>query len=223
MSGPNPGDLTANDLNAAVYRYLIESGFVHTAYNFKHEARLAEYEFEGKKIPMGTLIRVVWEGLRHIELKANSEVTDDENFHHFSSLDLLTKDVAELKREITGRAKPDSVETTKEKKNETAKTVKSHYSVETTKKKKNETVKTVKAPYSVETIKGKKNKTVKTVEAHCSDYVDDTMVYRIQPSRKAKDYSVRLTEESSSNSDEISRERKRRRLLKAKTTAVHKR
>uniref|UniRef100_A0A0E0KG32 LisH domain-containing protein n=1 Tax=Oryza punctata TaxID=4537 RepID=A0A0E0KG32_ORYPU len=87
MAGLNPGDLTANDLNAAVYRYLLESAF-----NFYHESHLDIHDIEGKKIPQGALIRVVLKGLEHIKFEANAEVADDENFHHFSALDLLTKD-----------------------------------------------------------------------------------------------------------------------------------
>ncbi|EAY90963.1 hypothetical protein OsI_12577 [Oryza sativa Indica Group] len=126
MAGLNPEDLTANDLNAAVYRYLLESGFVYTAFNFYHESHLDIHDIEIKKIPQGTLIRVVLKGLEHIEFQANADVADDENFHHFIALDLLTKDVGELKMQITGRANPDFVETAKEKKNDAVKTVEPH-------------------------------------------------------------------------------------------------
>uniref|UniRef100_A0A0D9VWB6 LisH domain-containing protein n=1 Tax=Leersia perrieri TaxID=77586 RepID=A0A0D9VWB6_9ORYZ len=123
MAGLNPGELTAKDLNAVVYRYLTDSAF-----NFYNEARLDSDEIEVKKIPQGALINVVYKGLRHIEFEVNNEVADDGNFHHFSALDLLTKDVSELA--IIARAKPDSVETAEEKKNDTE-------------EKKNDTVKTV--------------------------------------------------------------------------------
>lgn len=59
-------------------------------------------------------------------LVLQADVADDENFHHFIALDLLTKDVGELKMQITGRANPDFVETAKEKKNDAVKTVEPH-------------------------------------------------------------------------------------------------
>lgn len=82
-------------------------------------------------------------------------------------------------------------------------------------------------PDFVETAKEKKNDAVKTVEPHGSDYAEDAIPHRMQPKWKAKDYSVQLTEVSSSDSDEISRAHKKQLLQKAKatevpnTTAVH--
>ncbi|XP_062213362.1 uncharacterized protein LOC133914250 [Phragmites australis] len=122
MERKGPAALTATELNAAVYRYFQESGFVHTAFNFFNEAGLGKADIEKMKIPPGALVRVVLKGLQYIELEANSEIENDDEYHFFDTLDLITNDSDELKRKITSSVKPNSVEKDKEQKTDSVKT-----------------------------------------------------------------------------------------------------
>ena len=61
-------------MNYLVYRYLLESGFTHSAFAFGHESRVDG----GQKtttapgtIPPGALISFVQKGLQYCELEAN--------------------------------------------------------------------------------------------------------------------------------------------------------
>jgi len=63
-------------MNYLVYRYLLESGFTHSAFAFGHESRV---DGGGQKttapgggtIPPGALISFVQKGLQYCELEAN--------------------------------------------------------------------------------------------------------------------------------------------------------
>ncbi|XP_066325380.1 WD40 repeat-containing protein HOS15-like [Miscanthus floridulus] len=115
MEKKGPQVLTGTELNAAVYRYLQESGFVHTAFNFFYEAGIGKGNIQGM-IPQGALIRIVQKGLQYIELQANSEIGSDDEHHFFESLDLITNDLDELMKKITSSGKHSSVKNDKEQK-----------------------------------------------------------------------------------------------------------
>ncbi|KAJ1294572.1 hypothetical protein BS78_01G155200 [Paspalum vaginatum] len=115
MERKGPQDLTETKLNAAVYRYLQESGFAHSAFNFFHEAGIEKGNIQGM-IPQGALISVVQKGLQYIELEANSEIGSDDEYHFFDPLDLLTNDLDELRKKITNSAERDSVKNDKDQK-----------------------------------------------------------------------------------------------------------
>uniref|UniRef100_A0AAF5Q6S0 WD_REPEATS_REGION domain-containing protein n=2 Tax=Wuchereria bancrofti TaxID=6293 RepID=A0AAF5Q6S0_WUCBA len=50
---------TSDDVNFIIYRYLHESGFVHTAYTFANESRVLESGAAGNDVPMGALINII--------------------------------------------------------------------------------------------------------------------------------------------------------------------
>ncbi|CAN6287544.1 unnamed protein product [Urochloa humidicola] len=107
--------LTGTELNAAVYRYLQDSGFVHTAFNFFYEAGIEEGNIH-RMIPQGALIRIVHKGLHYIELEANSEIGSDDEHHFFDTLDLITNDLDGLRKKITSSSHWNSVKNDKEQK-----------------------------------------------------------------------------------------------------------
>ncbi|CAN6310208.1 unnamed protein product [Urochloa humidicola] len=114
MQRKGPDALTATELNAAVYRYLQDSGFVHTAFNFFYEAGIEEGNIQGM-IPQGALIRIVHKGLHYIELEANSEIGSDDEHHCFDPLELMTHDLDELRKKITSNSQRNSVKNDEEK------------------------------------------------------------------------------------------------------------
>ncbi|XP_012698113.1 WD40 repeat-containing protein HOS15 [Setaria italica] len=123
--------LTGTELNAAVYRYLQDSGFVHTAFNFFYEADIERGNIQGM-IPQGTLIRIVHKGLEYIELEANSEIGSDDEHHFFDTLDLMTNDLDELRKKVTSSSQWNSVKNDKEQKINSGETDKAQCSAETT-------------------------------------------------------------------------------------------
>ncbi|OEL36970.1 BURP domain-containing protein 12 [Dichanthelium oligosanthes] len=128
--GPQGPTLTGTELNAAVYRYLQESGFVHTAFNFFYEANIENGNIQGM-IPQGALIRIVQNGLQYIELEANSEIVSDDEHHFFDTLDLMTNDLDELRKKVTSSLKCNSVKNDKEQKINSVETDEAQCSAET--------------------------------------------------------------------------------------------
>tara|TARA_B100001540_G_scaffold317690_1_gene352179 strand:+ start:4580 stop:4972 length:393 start_codon:yes stop_codon:yes gene_type:complete len=71
--------LASDEMNYLVYRYLLESGFTHSAFAFGHESRVdgGGQKREATAIPPGALISFVQKGLQYCELEANlNEVSD---------------------------------------------------------------------------------------------------------------------------------------------------
>jgi hypothetical protein len=63
--------LTSDAMNYLVYRYLLESGFAHSAFAFGHESRVDGGRAGNGTIPPGALISFVQKGLQYCELEAN--------------------------------------------------------------------------------------------------------------------------------------------------------
>ncbi|XP_049399060.1 WD40 repeat-containing protein HOS15-like [Solanum stenotomum] len=95
--------LTSETLNFIVFRYLSESGFTHSAFTFGYEAGLNRSTMDGHLVPPGALIQFVQKGIQYLELETNlsNDDTDmDEDFKLLEPLDLITKDVDELRKII---------------------------------------------------------------------------------------------------------------------------
>ncbi|XP_071739052.1 WD40 repeat-containing protein HOS15-like [Rutidosis leptorrhynchoides] len=92
-------NINSSELNYMIFRYLHESGFEHTAFNFIHESGLMkDSSIDANSVPPGALITFVQKGIQYIEMEANLDNEDvDEDFKFISPVDLLTKDVHELK------------------------------------------------------------------------------------------------------------------------------
>ncbi|KAJ7538934.1 hypothetical protein O6H91_11G068900 [Diphasiastrum complanatum] len=119
--------ITSTELNFLVFRYLKESGFIHSAFTLGYEAGLNKVEIDGNLVPPGALISFVQKGLQYLELEANlsEDGTDlDGDFSLLQPVDLLTKDVGELRqlikerREKIEREKKEKEEKEKEKEKE---------------------------------------------------------------------------------------------------------
>ncbi|XP_075501366.1 WD40 repeat-containing protein HOS15-like isoform X2 [Primulina tabacum] len=88
--------ITSLELNYLVYRYLHESGFTHAAFTFGFESGLNKSSIDGNLIPPGSLVKVVQKGLQFVEMEANAEIDEVDDFTYLRPLDLITKDVDEL-------------------------------------------------------------------------------------------------------------------------------
>ncbi len=65
--------LTSDELNVIVYRYLLESGFSHTAFAFASEAHLNKVlnALQTEHVAPGSLIAYVQKGLQFEEIEAH--------------------------------------------------------------------------------------------------------------------------------------------------------
>ncbi|BAU00256.1 WD40 repeat-containing protein [Vigna angularis] len=100
--------ITSVELNYIVFRYLNESGFIHTAFSFGNEAGISKSSIDGTLVPIGALIRLVQKGLQYLEMEANLNNCDmnlDEDFSFLQPLDLITKDVQELGKMVNKKRK----------------------------------------------------------------------------------------------------------------------
>lgn len=78
--------LTSDEVNFLVYRYLLESGFVHSAFSFAHESFAARSAIDAKQVPPGALISFIQKGLQFVEIEQHikddgTEVLCDEPFN----------------------------------------------------------------------------------------------------------------------------------------------
>ncbi|XP_050206443.1 WD40 repeat-containing protein HOS15 isoform X3 [Mercurialis annua] len=101
--------ITSSELNYLVFRYLQESGFTHAAFALGYEAGINKCTIDGNMVPPGALITSVQKGIQYLEMEANltcqSDADVDEDFSFLQPLDLITKDVFELRQMIKDRKK----------------------------------------------------------------------------------------------------------------------
>ncbi|XP_059456618.1 WD40 repeat-containing protein HOS15 isoform X1 [Corylus avellana] len=101
--------VTSVELNYLVFRYLQESGFTHSAFALGYEASINKCPIDGNLVPPGALITFVQKGLQYLEMEANltcqSDPELDEDFSFLQPLDLITKDVYELRQIIKEKRK----------------------------------------------------------------------------------------------------------------------
>nr|XP_048335160.1 WD40 repeat-containing protein HOS15 isoform X1 [Ziziphus jujuba var. spinosa] len=96
--------ITSVELNYLVFRYLQESGFTHSAFALGYEASINKCPIDGNLVPPGALITFVQKGLQYLEMEANltcqNDTDLDEDFSFLQPLDLITKDVSQLRQMI---------------------------------------------------------------------------------------------------------------------------
>ncbi|KAL2333481.1 hypothetical protein Fmac_014694 [Flemingia macrophylla] len=100
--------ISSVELNYLVFRYLQESGFTHTAFTFGYEAGINKGSIDGNLVPPHALVTFVQKGLQYFEMEANLSNCDadlEEDFSFLQPLDLITKDVHELRQMISERRK----------------------------------------------------------------------------------------------------------------------
>lgn len=63
--------ITSDEVNFLVYRYLLESGFQHSAFTFGLESHIHQTSINGSIIPPGALVSVLQKGLQYIEAEVS--------------------------------------------------------------------------------------------------------------------------------------------------------
>mmetsp|Transcript_13257 Transcript_13257/g.22832 ORF Transcript_13257/g.22832 Transcript_13257/m.22832 type:complete len:513 (+) Transcript_13257:98-1636(+) len=77
--------ITSDEINYLVYRYLQESGFLHSAFTFSHESLVHKSNIKTADVPTGALISYLQRGLQYTELESHlaedgSQIDCDESF-----------------------------------------------------------------------------------------------------------------------------------------------
>ncbi|KAK6160643.1 hypothetical protein DH2020_004024 [Rehmannia glutinosa] len=108
--------ITSAELNYLIFRYLNESGFTHSAFALGYEAGINKSTINGNLVPPGALVTFIQKGIQYLELEANvsnDDLDTDEDFQLLHPLDLITKDVDELRKII--KEKKESIQRDKSK------------------------------------------------------------------------------------------------------------
>ncbi|KAL9172326.1 hypothetical protein ABFS82_03G038400 [Erythranthe guttata] len=95
--------ITSAELNYLIFRYLNESGFAHSAFALGYEAGINKSTIDANLVPPGALVTFIQKGIQYLELEANlsnDDLDTDEDFQFLHPLDLITKDVVELRKII---------------------------------------------------------------------------------------------------------------------------
>jgi transducin (beta)-like 1 len=77
--------ITADEVNYLVYRYLQESGFVHSAFTFAYESLITRSVAQNAEVPPGALVAFIQKGLQYLAIEEHlnddgSERVCDEDF-----------------------------------------------------------------------------------------------------------------------------------------------
>lgn len=59
--------IMSDEVNFLVYRYLQESGYLHSAFSFGHECHISQSSINGSLVPPGALINILQKGVQYIE------------------------------------------------------------------------------------------------------------------------------------------------------------
>ena len=70
--------LTSDELNNHVYRYLLESGYTHTAFSFANESLVTKANINGADVPPGSLISFVQKGMMYVEIEQHIDDNGEE-------------------------------------------------------------------------------------------------------------------------------------------------
>lgn len=92
--------LSSEEVNFLVYRYLLESGFIHSAFAFGHESLIAKSSIDGTKVAPGALISFIQKGLQFVEIEAhiNEDGTETICDNAFSAIQPHTCNIKNKRR-----------------------------------------------------------------------------------------------------------------------------
>jgi transducin (beta)-like 1 len=79
-STPRPNmQLTSDEVNIIIYRYLQEAGFVHAAFTFAHESMIGQSSSSKSNVPPGALISFLQKGLQYIGIEETLRLDGSDN------------------------------------------------------------------------------------------------------------------------------------------------
>lgn len=98
--------VTSDDVDYLVWRYLVESGYTHSAFTFSNEGSIGKQRYNTDSVSTGALVHLLQRGMQYMELEANlaEDVHNVEApFLSVPGKDVLMKDAGELKEDLQQR------------------------------------------------------------------------------------------------------------------------
>ena len=89
-------NLTSEEVNFMIYRYLQESGFKHSAYSFGFESGVQNCGIRGAEVPPGALISFIQKGIQFLEVETRLRNKTDQVSYE-TVFEMLLPDVSKEK------------------------------------------------------------------------------------------------------------------------------
>ncbi|CAG2214696.1 F-box-like/WD repeat-containing protein TBL1XR1 isoform X2 [Mytilus galloprovincialis] len=91
---------SSDEVNFLVYRYLQESGFVHSAYTFGIESHISQSNINGALVPPAALLNIIQKGLQYTEAEISiAEDGSERCIETLSLIDAVMPDVVESRKQ----------------------------------------------------------------------------------------------------------------------------
>jgi hypothetical protein len=93
-------NFTSDEVNYLIYRYLQESGFIHSAYLFGVESHISQTNINGTLVPPAALLTVIQKGLQftEAEISVADDGTETRMVDPLSLIDAVMPEVIEARR-----------------------------------------------------------------------------------------------------------------------------
>ncbi|CAG5130363.1 unnamed protein product, partial [Candidula unifasciata] len=91
---------SSDEVNFLVYRYLQESGFLHSAYTFGIESHISQSNINGALVPPAALLSIIQKGLQYTESEISiGEDGSERTMESLSLIDAVMPDVVESRKQ----------------------------------------------------------------------------------------------------------------------------
>ncbi|KAI2803416.1 hypothetical protein RDWZM_001456 [Blomia tropicalis] len=94
---------SSDEVNFLIYRYLQESGFIHSAYVFGLESHVVQSNINGALVPPAALISICQKGIQYTEAELN-ELNDEKSERQIEALSLIDAIMPDMATRIKERA-----------------------------------------------------------------------------------------------------------------------
>ncbi|KAK7113953.1 hypothetical protein V1264_000099 [Littorina saxatilis] len=92
--------IASDEVNFLVYRYLQESGFVHSAYVFGIESHISQSNINGALVPPAALLSIIQKGLQYTEAEISiAEDGTEKGLETLSLIDAVMPDFVESRKQ----------------------------------------------------------------------------------------------------------------------------
>ncbi|KAK3770625.1 hypothetical protein RRG08_052965 [Elysia crispata] len=102
----------SDEVNFLVYRYLQESGFVHSAYLFGIESHISQSNINGAVVPPAALLSIIQKGLQYTESEISiGEDGSERTMECMSLIDAVMPDMVESRKQAIAKSNQVKAET----------------------------------------------------------------------------------------------------------------
>ncbi|KAK2154836.1 hypothetical protein LSH36_256g05021 [Paralvinella palmiformis] len=98
-------NISSDEVNFLVYRYLQESGFSHSAYTFGIESHISQSNINGALVPPAALLSIIQKGLQYTEAEISiGEDGAERVIESLSLIDAVMPDVVESRKQAAAKS-----------------------------------------------------------------------------------------------------------------------